>query len=77
MSTCLVGLFCCALSCARCIGSIAAAILALKEVSLREFGQRWDSLITTLLVVGAFVDVVIAVTMCYFLKQQREIALSR
>jgi hypothetical protein len=54
-----------------------AAIFALKEATLQQFSTNWEGLITTLLVVGAAVDVTIATAMCYFLKQQREMALSR
>lgn len=72
-----IGLLCCTLAILRFVGSILASVEAITSPTLAQFSDKWSPLITTLLVIGACVDVMIAGTMCYALRKQRDGAFTK
>jgi len=55
----------------RFIGSILLAVEAYQMVTLKEYQDKWEWLITFVLVDGACVDVIIASSLCYNLISHR------
>ena len=55
----------------RCIGSSLLGAEAVLAANVEEFRTKWHWLITTLLTVGAAIDVTIAGAMLYFLSSKR------
>lgn len=66
-----LGFACYFISVSRAIVSLYAAVMAFQAKSLLAFRLQWGELITSLLVIGAFVDVTIACAMVYFFAQRR------
>ena len=72
MNRSFIGIVCWVVSISRFIGSVAAGIEAFLSPSIAHFAIRWGWLVTAVLVSSAFVDVVIAVSLCYFLITHRD-----
>ncbi|KAF8160303.1 hypothetical protein BJ912DRAFT_1008192 [Pholiota molesta] len=72
-----VGIFCVLLSLVRCVAAFYLTSQALTLTSVTEYRDRMGSLITTLLVVGAAIDVIIAGSMLYYLAKKRNQGLQR
>ncbi|KAJ7691745.1 hypothetical protein B0H17DRAFT_934805, partial [Mycena rosella] len=68
---------CWTLSFLRMVGSVSVFILALEMTSLASYEARWGWLLTTILAIGAMVDLVIAATLVYLLSKQRGLAHKR
>ncbi|KAJ6454537.1 hypothetical protein C8R47DRAFT_1061009, partial [Mycena vitilis] len=73
----LVPCICWILSFLRMLSTCALFGLALQMKSFEEYAVQWSWLIITVLVVGAGVDLIIAVTLVYLLAMQRELAHTR
>ncbi|KAJ3858910.1 hypothetical protein EV359DRAFT_68620 [Lentinula novae-zelandiae] len=63
---------CIALAFLRLLGSVVAAVQAFKMTTIIEYELQWKWLLTCILAVGASVDVIIALTLVFNLKNQRE-----
>ena len=50
---------------------------ALKMVTLEQYQSEWQWLLTTVLGVSAFVDVVLAASLCFYLRKRRSSAFER
>jgi hypothetical protein len=72
-----IPVFCWFLSFLRCIATIVAAIEAFPAPSIIVFERQWQWLLTFILTVGAAVDIIIAVSFCYFIKQHRATSFGR
>ncbi|KAF8167295.1 hypothetical protein B0H34DRAFT_681285 [Crassisporium funariophilum] len=72
-----IGVFCFLLSFLRCIGSIYLTVQAVTAPNITVYRITWKWLISTLLTVGAVIDVIIAASMLYYLNKKRENALVR
>jgi hypothetical protein len=72
-----IGIFCILLSLVRCVAAFYLTSQALTLTSVTEYRDRMGSLITTLLVVGAAIDVIIAGSMLYYLAKKRNQGLQR
>ncbi|KAH7912352.1 hypothetical protein BJ138DRAFT_1148499 [Hygrophoropsis aurantiaca] len=66
---------CWTFSLSRFVGSMALAAFAFKVPSLETFGASYGWLLTTVLVLGAVNDTLIAGNMCYYLKSERDFTL--
>ncbi|KAJ7108853.1 hypothetical protein C8R43DRAFT_184958 [Mycena crocata] len=64
---------CWLLSFLRMVGSVSVFILALEMVSLASYEAQWGWLLTTILAVGAGVDLIIASTLVYLLSKKRDL----
>ncbi|KAF8167249.1 hypothetical protein B0H34DRAFT_8039 [Crassisporium funariophilum] len=64
-------LFCSMLAIVRWIGSVTIAIVAFHRLTVEVYYENWSWLLTTILVIGAFTDVILAVALCYYLSQWR------
>jgi hypothetical protein len=67
-----IGVFCWVLSFSRFVGSVIASVQAFESPSIMQFAISWKWLLTTVLVMSALVDVIIAIALCYFLLQHRD-----
>ncbi|KAH7922199.1 hypothetical protein BV22DRAFT_676277 [Leucogyrophana mollusca] len=72
-----IPLVCWAASLLRLSGSLVAVVKAVKQPSLQSYGESNGWLIMLLLVVGAFVDITVAASLCYFLGRERPFAIGR
>jgi hypothetical protein len=72
MNRSYIGVICWILSFSRFVGSIVAGAQAFESQSLVHFAHQWRWLLTTVLVISACVDVIIAISLCYFLLQHRD-----
>jgi hypothetical protein len=72
-----IAIVCWFLSSLRFIGSIFAAVKGFQMVTLAQYEAEWKWLLTTVLAVGAAVDVTVAVSLCYYLNQQKTGSLKR
>ncbi|KAF7360504.1 hypothetical protein MVEN_00781200 [Mycena venus] len=63
---------CWTLSFLRMLGSFSVFVFALQMVTLVAYEAQWGWLLSTILAVGATVDLIIASTLVYLLVQQRE-----
>ncbi|KAF8167296.1 hypothetical protein B0H34DRAFT_10093 [Crassisporium funariophilum] len=72
-----IGLVCMVAAATRCIASIFLGCQAIIAPSITEYRIRWKWLITTLLTVGAAIDITIAVSMLYFLIKRRDSELNK
>ncbi|KAJ3804622.1 hypothetical protein F5876DRAFT_70477 [Lentinula aff. lateritia] len=63
---------CITLASLRLLGSVVAAVQAFKMTTIIEYELQWKWLLTCILAVGASVDVIIALTLVFNLKNQRE-----
>ncbi|KAF8186291.1 hypothetical protein BJ912DRAFT_469028 [Pholiota molesta] len=72
-----IGILCVLLSLVRCAAAVYLTIQALTFANVTEYRDRMGWLITTLLVVGAAVDVIIAGSMLYYLAKKRNQGLQR
>lgn len=59
------------------LGTIVIAAETLRLKSLEDFEVQYAWLITSVFIVTACVDVIIAASMCYLLQRQRSAALRR
>jgi len=66
-----IPVFCWFLSFLRCVATIVLAIEAFPAPNIIAFERQWQWLLTFILTVGAAVDIIIAVSFCYFIKQHR------
>jgi len=65
-----IGVVCFALSFIRCIGSLYLTIQAVTARNLAQYSKQWQWLVTLLLVVGTAIDIVIAVSMLWYLGKK-------
>ncbi|KAF9483732.1 hypothetical protein BDN70DRAFT_873332 [Pholiota conissans] len=72
-----IGIFCVFLSIIRCAAAIYLTSQAVSAANIEEYRDHMAWLITALLVVGAAVDVIIAVAMLYYLAKKRTQGLER
>jgi hypothetical protein len=72
-----IPVFCWFLSFLRCVATIVAAIEAFPAPNIITFETQWQWLLTFILTVGAAVDIIIAVSFCYFIKQHRSTSFGR
>ncbi|EDR03387.1 uncharacterized protein LACBIDRAFT_331459 [Laccaria bicolor S238N-H82] len=71
-----IGIFCAMLAICRCIGSFVLGHAAVLTHNVIVWRTQWKWLITTLFISGAFIDVVIAISLVLFLVEKRQVALS-
>lgn len=64
------------LTACRCIGSFVLGHAAVLTHDVIVWRTQWKWLITTLFISGAFIDVVIAISLVLFLVEKRQVALS-
>ncbi|KAJ6595198.1 hypothetical protein DFH09DRAFT_159932 [Mycena vulgaris] len=64
-------LFCAGLSASRAIGSVALGTIALQRMPVTEFVEEWGWLIICLLVTGVVTDVILVISLCYYLSAWR------
>lgn len=67
----ILPLFCIFLAAIRFIGSIALSIVAFHRLTLAEYTLHWTWLLTSILVIGAATDVILATSLCYYLSRWR------
>jgi len=67
-----IGVLCFVLSFGRCATSVFAGIQAIPIASIDDYRVKWRILVTALLSLGAAIDVIIALSMLYFLYKKRE-----
>jgi hypothetical protein len=72
-----IGIACIVLTTIRCVGSSLLGAEAILAANVQEFRTEWHWLITTLLTVGAAIDVTIAGAMLYFLTRKRDHMLNK
>ncbi|TFK98709.1 hypothetical protein BDV98DRAFT_202807 [Pterulicium gracile] len=70
----IVPVICWVLSFLRFVGSVLAASQAVQMSNIEVYQREWKWLLTTILAVGAAVDIIIACTLSYFLMRQRAVA---
>ena len=73
----LVGVLCFVVALVRWVGSIILAVNASKQSNLEEGRAKWSRLSTSILIVGACIDIIIAASMMYWLVQQRKRVFAR
>ncbi|KAJ7246494.1 hypothetical protein C8J57DRAFT_1675300, partial [Mycena rebaudengoi] len=64
-------LLCACLSFARLVGSIGLSSVALQRLTLPDYYARVDWLVTAILAVGAAVDTILVISLCYYLSSRR------
>ncbi|KAJ7629567.1 hypothetical protein B0H17DRAFT_962830 [Mycena rosella] len=64
-------ILCISLSLIRLAGSLGLSVIAFRRLPLPEFEARVGWLITAILVVGLTVDLILTVTLCYYLRYWR------
>jgi len=67
----LLPLFCLFLAVVRFIGSITLSVIAFHRLPLMEYTLHWTWLLTSILVIGAATDVILATSLCYHLSKWR------
>jgi hypothetical protein len=67
-----IPLLCWFLSTLRLLATLAAGIEALFTKSIVQFEVQFKWLLTFILVIGAVVDIIVAVSLCYYLRQHRD-----
>ncbi|KAF8148435.1 hypothetical protein B0H34DRAFT_737033 [Crassisporium funariophilum] len=67
----LIPIICWVLVGIQYIMHLVAAAEAFKMTTLAEYEKEWKWLISSMLAVGAAVDLIIAAVLCYYLKQQK------
>lgn len=72
-----IGIFCMVLTSIRCVASTLLGVEAILATSLDAFRIQWHWLITTLLTVGAAIDIIIAGAMLHFLIRKKGANLGR
>ncbi|KAF8956404.1 hypothetical protein BDZ97DRAFT_1671644 [Flammula alnicola] len=72
-----IGILCLVLSLSRCVASIYLSIQAVAAKSIAQYHLQMSWLISTLLAVGAAIDIIIAVSMLYYLSKKRGRGLER
>ena len=72
-----IGVVCFALSFIRCIGSLYLTAQAVTAQNLAQYSKQWQWLVTSLLVVGTAIDIIIAVSMLWYLGKKRGAGLLR
>ncbi|EAU87097.1 hypothetical protein CC1G_05786 [Coprinopsis cinerea okayama7 len=72
-----IGLFCIFLTVARCVTSFYAGIEGIMTTSMVEYTERFRGMLAALFISGAAIDVVIAVSMLWFLSAKRESAMPK
>ncbi|KAF9043375.1 hypothetical protein BJ165DRAFT_239503 [Panaeolus papilionaceus] len=72
-----IGFLCIGVSFLRFIGSVVLAVAAATSVSIAIYRVKWKWLIVTLLSSATAVDLIIAISMLYYLRTARSRALSR
>ena len=73
----LIGAFCFAIAFVRFIGSLILGVQAAQAMDLAIYRRDWGWLITSLLVVGAFIDITIAVSLMSYLIRKRDKVFAR
>ncbi|CAA7271867.1 unnamed protein product [Cyclocybe aegerita] len=68
----LIPLICWTLSLVRFAMSLVTGIKAYRLTTIWEFTAEWKWLMTTLLCIGAAVDILVAVSLCYYLREKRD-----
>ncbi|KIM37524.1 hypothetical protein M413DRAFT_448339 [Hebeloma cylindrosporum] len=66
-----IGVFCFLLSAIRCVGSIYLTFPAATARNVSQYNKDWRWLVTSLLVVGTAIDIIIAGSMSWYLAKQR------
>ncbi|KIM39529.1 hypothetical protein M413DRAFT_447015 [Hebeloma cylindrosporum] len=66
-----IGVVCFALSFIRCIASIYLTFQAVAARNVAQYNREWRWLVTSILVVGTAVDIVIAISMLWYLAEKR------
>ncbi|KAF9232516.1 hypothetical protein BU15DRAFT_81143 [Melanogaster broomeanus] len=72
-----IPVFCWFMSALRFAGTVYTTAEALRAQKLWEFLRRHDWLLTSIWLGGACLDIIIATSMCYYLKRERAIAITR
>ncbi|CAA7263560.1 unnamed protein product [Cyclocybe aegerita] len=72
-----IGIFCMSLSSIRFVGSVYLSYRAVTSKSVQDYRENNSWLVTTLLSTGASIDVIIAVSMLYYLSKKRSQAFER
>ena len=67
----MFSLLCSGLAGLRLVGSVALAIVAFHRLTLEEYEEHWTWLLTSILVIGACTDVLLALSLCYYLSRWR------
>ncbi|KAF9231828.1 hypothetical protein BU15DRAFT_55691 [Melanogaster broomeanus] len=72
-----IPVFCWFMSALRFAGSFYITVGALRAHNLSEFIRSNDWLLATIFLGGACLDIIIAVSMCYYLKREKAFAITR
>jgi hypothetical protein len=72
-----LGIACTILSVVRFVLCVALAIGAFKESTFTKLAVDYAWLMATVLILSASVDVIIAISLCYFLLDRRDTQLGR
>ncbi|KAF9231831.1 hypothetical protein BU15DRAFT_68003 [Melanogaster broomeanus] len=72
-----IPVFCWFMSALRFAGSLYITVGTLRAQNLSEFFQSNDWLLVPILIGGACLDIIIAASMCYYLKRQKVFAIAR
>ncbi|KIM37534.1 hypothetical protein M413DRAFT_76952 [Hebeloma cylindrosporum] len=72
-----IGVFCFALSFIRTVGSIYLTFQAVAARNVAQYNKEWQWLVSSLLVVGTAIDIIIAVSMLWYLGEKRGKGLMR
>ena len=72
-----IPILCWFLSFLRCGATVAVGVEALLSTSILQFEIDFKWLLTSILAVGAAVDVIIAASLCYYLRQHRATSFQR
>ncbi|KAF9564952.1 hypothetical protein CPC08DRAFT_705016 [Agrocybe pediades] len=70
-------LFCASLAVTRWFMSTALAIVAFHRLTVEQYIQKWCWLLSSILVIGAISDAILALALCYYLSQWRHTAFKR
>ena len=77
MNRSIIGVICFILSSARCVACIYLSYGAFREPSFRSLTIHYGTFLTVVLIGSASVDVIIAVSLCYFLLLRRDDTMKR
>jgi hypothetical protein len=72
-----IPILCWFLSFLRCAATVAVGVEALLSTSILQFEIDFKWLLTSILAVGAAVDVIIAASLCYYLRKHRATSFQR
>ncbi|KAJ7112807.1 hypothetical protein C8R43DRAFT_133177 [Mycena crocata] len=69
--SCYLPLLCVFLSALRACASIALGVIILRHTTVSDFIENWGWMIVTMLVVGVATDIILVLSLCYYLSAWR------